>query len=230
MLREEGIIYYRGDDNHYKRPMKKSYFKKKIMHLEEMIDNIKHKDIRKEKIEYFKDGLKDLDKEIELISKYSCDDIESIKLLSDMKLSYQEQIELWKNKAEEEIMMERQKQISTLEKRIRELRRKEENNPSKRIKKCRKKISHDKLKEMILSYIDTINSDINYNVTKEEISQNFNVKESDVELIFMELNREGILSQRVPRYAHDTNRNPMFPMDISGWSSDIYKIRKKAER
>ena len=197
------------------------------MHLEEMKENVKHKDIRKEKIEYFKDELKDLDKEIELISKYSCDDIKSIKILSDVKLSYQEQIKLWQNKTEEEIKEEKQKQISILEKRIRELRKKESDNPSKRIKKCRKKISHDKLKEIILSYINTINSDTNYNVTKEEISQKFNVKESDVELIFMELNREGILSQRVPRYAHDTSRNPTFPMDISGWSSDIYNIRKK---
>lgn len=146
-----------------------------------------------------------------------------------MKLSYQKQIELWENKTEEEIMMERQKQISTLEKRIRKLRKKESDNPSKRIKKCRKKISHEKLKEMILSYIDTINRIPNY-ITKEEIAQKFNVKESDVELVFMELNREGILSQRVPHYAHDTNRNPMFPMDISGWSADLYNIRKKGER
>ena len=144
MLREDGIIYY-GNEQCYKRPMKKSYFKKKLMRLEEMIDNVKHKDIRKEKIEYFKENLKDLDKEIEIELNYSKCDIKLVKLLSDMKLSYQKQIELWKNKTEEEIMMERQKQISTLEKRIRELRKKESDNPSKRIKKCRKKISHEKI-------------------------------------------------------------------------------------
>ena len=227
MLREDGIIYY-GDEQCYKRPMKKNYFKKKLMRLEKMVEDTKRKDIRKEEIENLKKRLKEIESDIE--SNYFKGDKELEKIFLDMKLSYQKQIELWENKTNEEIMIEKEKQISSLEKIIRKTKREEINNPSKRVKKCRKKIPHKKLKEMILSYIDNLNNLNNKDcipnyITKEEISQKFNVKESDVELVFMELNKEGILSQRVSRYAHDTNRNPMFPMDISGWSADWYYIR-----
>lgn len=88
-----------------------------------------------------------------------------------------------------------------------------------------KKIPHHNLKSIIMGYI--INSDNNF-ITKEEISRKYQVKEHCVENVFRELNREGILSQRHARFAHDTNRNRMFPGSESGWSSDIYYIKKRS--
>ncbi|WP_368262781.1 hypothetical protein [Clostridium disporicum] len=91
-----------------------------------------------------------------------------------------------------------------------------------------KKIPHENLKAIIMGYI--INADNDY-ITKEEISRKYCVKEHCVENVFRELNREGILSQRHARFAHDTNRNRMFSGSESGWASDIYyiKINQKGE-
>ena len=90
--------------------------------------------------------------------------------------------------------------------------------------KSYKKIPHDKLKAIIVAYIN--NTEKSY-VTKEEISIKYNVKEHYVEEVFKELNREGILYQRKSNYAHDTNRNPMFYGSESGWACDTYDIRKR---
>lgn len=87
-----------------------------------------------------------------------------------------------------------------------------------------KKIPHDKLKTIIVAYIN--NCERSY-VTKEEISIKYNVKEHYVEEVFKELNREGLLGQRTSNYAHDTNRNPMFDGNESGWACDLYYIRKR---
>ena len=88
-----------------------------------------------------------------------------------------------------------------------------------------KKIPHDKLKSIIVAYIN--NTEKSY-VTKEEISIKYNVKQHYVEEIFKELNREGILYQRKSNYAHDTNRNPMFYGSESGWACDTYDIGKRS--
>jgi len=85
-----------------------------------------------------------------------------------------------------------------------------------------KKIPHENLKVIIMGYI--INSEKGF-ITKEEISRKYKVKEHCVENVFRELNREGVLSQRHARFAHDTNRNRMFGGSESGWASDIYYIK-----
>lgn len=55
----------------------------------------------------------------------------------------------------------------------------------------------------------------------------FQVAEHAVEQVFYWLNREGVLSQRRPTYAHDTNRNPLFPGSPSGWASDEFDVRDR---
>lgn len=87
-----------------------------------------------------------------------------------------------------------------------------------------KKIPHDKLKTIILAYIN--NCERSY-ITKEEISIKYNIKQHYVEEVFKELNREGILGQRTSNYAHDTSRNPIFDGNESGWACDLYYIRKR---
>lgn len=116
-----------------------------------------------------------------------------------------------------------EKIIDYSEKRIRKAKREILKNPNS-IKVSRKKIPHDKLKKMILEFIRITKDDF---IVKEELAFKFNTYEHKVEDVFRELNREGILSQRKAQYVHDTNRHPMFPMDVSGWACDKYYIRKK---
>lgn len=90
----------------------------------------------------------------------------------------------------------------------------------------RKNMDLKKLKTIVLAYIN--NKKLHTNIiTKEEISKKYNVKQHLVEQIFHQLNLEGLLSQRHSNFAHDTNRNPMFPMPESGWAEDIYYINEK---
>lgn len=90
------------------------------------------------------------------------------------------------------------------------------------IKRSYKKKGFDKVLQETLRIISKTEG--NY-VTKEDIARDLKVKEHEVENVFHRLNLEGILSQRKSNYAHDTNRNPMFPGGESGWASDIYYIR-----
>lgn len=92
--------------------------------------------------------------------------------------------------------------------------------------KTHKCMTLDKLEGIILERIEQIKkSNHPFKViTKEEIVRDYKVKEGFVEQVFHRLNLQGILSQRHAYYAHDTNRNPMFPMPESGWGNDYYKI------
>ena len=36
-----------------------------------------------------------------------------------------------------------------------------------------------------------------------------------------------VISNKIRYYAHDTNRNPMFPMSASGWASNFYRIKNR---
>ena len=96
--------------------------------------------------------------------------------------------------------------------------------------KRRKNISLEKLKVLVLDYIEEVLNNeqrLLKHISKEEISRKYEVKEHLVEQVFHILNREGILSQRKSNYAHDTNRNPMFDGIESGWAEDTYSILKK---
>ncbi|WP_373261988.1 hypothetical protein [Hungatella hathewayi] len=61
-------------------------------------------------------------------------------------------------------------------------------------------------------------------ITKEDTAYTLKLPVSQVEKIFMKLNRKGILSQRNHRYAHDTNR---IGGHDSGWASNYYRILDK---
>ena len=115
-------------------------------------------------------------------------------------------------------------QIRNNEEILRRLKRTARYNNNSNLKITYKKIPFKKLKQMTIDYIK--NLDRNY-ITKEELSKLFKVHEHDIEKVFMQLNLEGILSQRNSNFAHDTNRNPIFPMPVSGWACDLYYIRQK---
>lgn len=63
-------------------------------------------------------------------------------------------------------------------------------------------------------------------ITKEDVASRLGAHEHEVELVFRQLNREGVLTQ--PSHecsAHDTRRNPIFPANRSGWAGDAYDLR-----
>lgn len=92
--------------------------------------------------------------------------------------------------------------------------------PRRRVRRIKPRI----LRKQILAAIVASNAT---SVTKEDMARMFQVAEHAVEQVFHWLNREGVLSQRRPAYAHDTNRNSLFPGSPSGWASDVYAIRDR---
>lgn len=106
-----------------------------------------------------------------------------------------------------------------------------ENLPPQKLKKTYKKLTDEKLEVEILRIIEK-SKEKGYNwLTKEDVANHLHVKESQVEKIFMKLNRDGILSQPQHRAPHDSNRDPIFGFgDCKGmWKSDIYTILNKEE-
>lgn len=115
----------------------------------------------------------------------------------------------------------------------------ERNRPQKQhhlLKRKVKKRTNVQAERMILGYINHVIENPKYSaiatgpaVTKEEAAYALELPVNQIENIFRKLNREGILSQRIPRYAHDTNRNPIFYGKDSGWASDYYQIFTKSD-
>ncbi len=87
-----------------------------------------------------------------------------------------------------------------------------------------KKYKKDVLKKLILEAIDKEEND---EICIEDYAIKFKAKKGQVSTIFQELIREGVLSNKIRYYAHDTNRNPIFPMRTSGWASNFYRIRNR---
>ena len=117
----------------------------------------------------------------------------------------------------------KEKEIDFLMEKKRKIEKQLKNHTSL-IKSTKKNIKPEKLKEMVM---DFINNSEESHVTKEELAKLFNVKENAIENVFRELNRQGILSQRRAHYCHDTSRNPFCGGSESGWASDIYYIKNK---
>lgn len=111
-----------------------------------------------------------------------------------------------------------------LTKKRKELLKLESNNVEKHLKSTAKKIPNKKLKSLVRKYL--LNCGKN-TITLEEVSLFFGVSQGDMHHVFHQLNQEGLLSQRHPRYFHDTNRNPFFGGSESGWGNDYYTILKK---
>lgn len=118
-----------------------------------------------------------------------------------------------------------EKYKTELEREIRQLKRDlEDQNYGKR-KNLRTKARLQNpgvLEAKILKKIaDTKNRGVTY-VTKEDMAAALNARESQVEQIFMDLNRKGILNQPVHHAPHDSNRDPMNGGTVSHWMSDFY--------
>lgn len=105
-----------------------------------------------------------------------------------------------------------------------------DNLPShKKFKRKTRKVSKDKLKEEVLKLIDEAISKDTYFLYKEDVAYRLKVKTKDLNKIFMELNREGILSQAKHHLMHDSNRDcnyPLLPYEKGDWAADIFYIRK----
>ena len=94
----------------------------------------------------------------------------------------------------------------------------------KLLKRSTKKYKKDKLKSLIL---ELITNEQNNDITVEDYAIKLKAKNGQVYTVFSELVREGVLGNKQRYYAHDTNRNPMFYGDCSGWASNYYPIKKK---
>jgi len=82
-----------------------------------------------------------------------------------------------------------------------------------------KKISEEEAYNRIRSHIEYSDKK---SFTKEGVSWELEIRVGMVTKIFQRLNLDGVLTQRKPEYAHDTNRNPMFHANSSGWAASIY--------
>ena len=115
--------------------------------------------------------------------------------------------------------------------------RKRSQPPHRLLKRKIKKRSDTKAEALILEYINRVAENPKLSVVamgtavaKEKVAYDLELPVSQVENIFRKLNREGILSQRNHRYAHDTNRNPIFYGSDSGWASDYYMILNQEKK
>ena len=106
-----------------------------------------------------------------------------------------------------------------------------ENHSRKHLKHSVKKRSDAEAKKMIMGYIKEVKEEkrkgtmvTSLAVAKEDTAYDLKLPVSQVEKIFMILNREGILSQRNARFVHDSTRNDFAYGPFSGWASDYYKI------
>ena len=106
-----------------------------------------------------------------------------------------------------------------------------DNNVSHRkLKLSVKKYSYENLYNKVKEYIIKKAECNEYSISKEDIAAAFRCRVKDLDKIFMQLNREGILSQAKHRFMHDSMRCPdeeTISSDYvrcSDWASDIYWI------
>lgn len=122
---------------------------------------------------------------------------------------------------------------SRLDKAKEELKKLQETSPiiHKGLKRKIKKRKNSWIKEEVLKIIEErIKEDKYLFLTKEDIARKLEVKECQVEQVFMELNREGILSQAIHKAPHDSKRDP-WGFDCNYfWNGDIYRIRKQTKK
>lgn len=101
----------------------------------------------------------------------------------------------------------------------------------KGLKRKIKKRKNSWIKEEILKIIDERIKENKYlYLNKEDIARTLEVKECQVEQVFMELNREGYISQAIHHAPHDSKRDP-WGFDCNYfWSGDIYSIYKGTKK
>lgn len=105
------------------------------------------------------------------------------------------------------------------------------NNPShKKLKPSVKKYSYKTLYKMVLDYINNQLQNDYFSITKEDTAISLKCRIKDLDKIFMQLNREGILSQAKHGLMHDSMRysgEETISDDYtrySDWASDVYFI------
>ena len=97
----------------------------------------------------------------------------------------------------------------------------------KTIKRKVKRYNHDSLKKLIISEIELQKKNNHVYVTIENIAYKFHAKLGDIKKIFMELNREGVISQAYRGFPHDSHRisgELHSPYVASDWISNFYYI------
>ena len=100
------------------------------------------------------------------------------------------------------------------------------NKDAPRHKPLKRKIKKRTLKQIeveILKIIEFAKTKDCTWLTKEDVARYLQVKECQVEQVFMKLNREGILGQAEHRAPHDSCRDP-YGFDSHEWMSDHYRI------
>jgi len=114
-----------------------------------------------------------------------------------------------------------------------------DNNQTHKLLKSRKSYDDKYLYDFTIDYINKqIPIDESHGrypyITKEEIAKVLKCKPSDLDKMFMRLNREGILSQAKHRRMHDTARygnieeTLSYDYGNSDWTPDAYDILAKA--
>lgn len=92
------------------------------------------------------------------------------------------------------------------------------------LRNCKNK---SKLKDQVCELLSKTWRDKYQNIVFAEcIAFELNYKVKFIKQIFSELNIDGILFQKEREYSHDTNRNPMFYGNKSGWMANSYMIRR----
>lgn len=105
-----------------------------------------------------------------------------------------------------------------------------DNNIShKRLKRHTRKLPYAKLYDAVMEQIRQTKAEGFSSLSKENIAIALCVKTKDLDKVFMQMNREGILSQAVHKLPHDSNRwegaLESREYKFTDWGSDYYTIR-----
>lgn len=209
MVRWEKEVYINGEKK-YTRPEKKG--------LEELKNDLSYAEYKQKENERLNGNIiKKIEAEVQELQK-------NVKTKKDRKnLAYQKKYLQTRKNAFIQMQRHWQKEICNLKKQIRIF--EENKNPShKGFHYKTKRRSNEQIREMVLDYIKKENPDY---ISKEDIARLFEVKESQVEQVFRQLNLEGILNQPIHHAPHDSQRDPWGFQGNMGWMGDLYYIRNK---
>ena len=88
-----------------------------------------------------------------------------------------------------------------------------------------KKLSQDRVTQLVKEIVLGIRSSgERKSLTAECLAGDLNCEIHKVEYALHRLNLEGLVSQKIRNFAHDTNRNPIFYGPDSGWAANTYDV------
>ena len=210
MYRWEKEVGWEGEK--YKRGEKKSLaeWKKDLKYLQSRLSYIQNSG---------KDTISKLEKEIDELRKNHL--TKSIR----REISWKEKMIKLKINLMNEDERKLKKQIREVQEKI-HLFESNKNPSHKGFKHKTKKRSNSWIHDEVLKIIKS--EDVHY-LMKEDIARRLEVKESQVEQVFHQLNLEGILHQPEHRAMHDSQRDPFGYIGTMAWKSDISAVRYKEE-